>query len=124
MLVSRSDRTLPGCPVQVERRGLEAHLSECTFSRECPNGCGHTLLSHDQSQHNCVSELRTEVEMLRSVFVFPRRFPLTCILVTILLWKPGQGRDAVQSGGAEAGDGVPLGLAEKTHGAERVAAEE
>ncbi|KAM3872811.1 uncharacterized protein rnf41l [Diretmus argenteus] len=56
-----------GCPVQVERRVLEAHLSECNFrSRECPNGCGHTLLSIDQSQHNCVSELRTEVEMLRA----------------------------------------------------------
>ncbi|XP_060906562.1 RING finger protein 151 [Labrus mixtus] len=56
-----------GCPVQVERRGLEAHLAECNFrSRECPNGCGHTLLSIDQSQHNCVAELRTEVEMLRA----------------------------------------------------------
>ncbi|KAM6909626.1 E3 ubiquitin-protein ligase PDZRN3-B [Xenentodon cancila] len=56
-----------GCPVQVERRGLEAHLSECNFrSRECPSGCGHTLLSIDQSQHNCVAELRTEVEMLRA----------------------------------------------------------
>lgn len=66
--------TLPGCPVQVERRGLETHLSECTFRRECPNGCGHTLLSHDQSQHNCVAELRTEVEMLRCV----------CVCVTLL----------------------------------------
>ncbi|KAK5922341.1 hypothetical protein CgunFtcFv8_019613 [Champsocephalus gunnari] len=56
-----------GCPVQVERRGLEAHLSECNFrSRECLNGCGHTLLPIDQSQHNCVAELRTEVEMLRA----------------------------------------------------------
>ncbi|XP_061144198.1 TNF receptor-associated factor 5 isoform X3 [Syngnathus typhle] len=55
-----------GCPAQVERRGLEAHLSECNFcSRECPNGCGHTLLSSEQSQHNCVAELRSEVEMLR-----------------------------------------------------------
>ncbi|XP_077382379.1 E3 ubiquitin-protein ligase NRDP1 isoform X2 [Festucalex cinctus] len=55
-----------GCPTQVERRGLEAHLSECNFcSRECPNGCGHTLLSTEQSQHNCVAELRSEVEMLR-----------------------------------------------------------
>ncbi|XP_054869783.1 TNF receptor-associated factor 6 isoform X1 [Amphiprion ocellaris] len=56
-----------GCPMQVERRGLEAHLSECNFrSRECPNGCGHTLLSVDQSQHNCVAELRAEVELLRA----------------------------------------------------------
>ncbi|XP_072317453.1 uncharacterized protein rnf41l [Eucyclogobius newberryi] len=55
-----------GCPVQVERRGLEAHLSECSFrSRSCPNGCGRTLLSTDPVQHNCVAELRTEVEMLR-----------------------------------------------------------
>uniref|UniRef100_A0A087YH55 Ring finger protein 41, like n=1 Tax=Poecilia formosa TaxID=48698 RepID=A0A087YH55_POEFO len=54
-----------GCPVQVERRGLEAHLSECNFrSRECPNGCGHTLHSIDQSQHNCVAELRLEVDMM------------------------------------------------------------
>ncbi|XP_051262297.1 RING finger protein 151 isoform X3 [Dicentrarchus labrax] len=87
-----------GCPVQVERRGLEAHLSECNFrSRECPNGCGHTLLSTDQSQHNCVAELRTEVEMLR---------------------------DAVQGGGSETRDGVSVGLTEETYGAERVAAEE
>uniref|UniRef100_A0A3Q4AJ79 Uncharacterized protein n=1 Tax=Mola mola TaxID=94237 RepID=A0A3Q4AJ79_MOLML len=55
-----------GCPVQVERRGLEAHLSECNFRKDCPNGCGHTLLSPDQSQHNCVAELRVEVEMLRA----------------------------------------------------------
>lgn len=56
-----------GCPVQVERRGLEAHLTKCEFrSRACPNGCGHTLFSVDQSQHNCVAELRTELEMLRA----------------------------------------------------------
>lgn len=62
------DSVLPGCPVQVERRGLEAHLSECRFrSRECPNGCGHTLHSVDWSQHNCVAELRAEVEMMRWV---------------------------------------------------------
>ncbi|TWW79240.1 RING finger protein 151 isoform X2 [Takifugu flavidus] len=55
-----------GCPVQVERRGLEAHLSECNFRRECPKGCGHMLPSPNQSQHNCVAELRIEVEMLRA----------------------------------------------------------
>lgn len=56
---------LSGCPVQVERRALEAHLSGCNFRRECPKGCGHRLPSLDQSQHNCVAELRIEVEMLR-----------------------------------------------------------
>uniref|UniRef100_A0A674DR22 Ring finger protein 41, like n=1 Tax=Salmo trutta TaxID=8032 RepID=A0A674DR22_SALTR len=56
-----------GCPVQVERRGLESHLLECEFrSRACPSGCGHTLLSVDQSQHNCVAVLRTELELLRA----------------------------------------------------------
>nr|XP_054597161.1 RING finger protein 151 isoform X3 [Nothobranchius furzeri] len=54
-----------GCPVQVERRGLDAHLSECNFrSRGCANGCGHSLLS--TNQHNCVAELHTEVELLRT----------------------------------------------------------
>lgn len=56
---------LSGCPVQVERRGLEAHLSECNFRRECPKGCGRMLPSPNQSQHNCVAELRIEVEVLR-----------------------------------------------------------
>ncbi|XP_029602500.1 RING finger protein 151-like [Salmo trutta] len=56
-----------GCPVQVERRGLESHLLECEFrSRACPSGCGHTLLSVDQTQHNCVAELRIELELLRA----------------------------------------------------------
>ncbi|XP_061676225.1 RING finger protein 151 [Syngnathoides biaculeatus] len=61
--------TNSGCPAQVERRALDAHLSECNFcSRECPNGCGHTLAAAaaaEQSQHNCVAELRAEVETLR-----------------------------------------------------------
>lgn len=53
--------------MQVERRGLESHLLECEFrSRVCPSGCGHTLLSVDQSQHNCVAELRIELELLRA----------------------------------------------------------
>lgn len=38
--------------------------------------------------------------------------------------KTRQGRDAVQSGRDEARDGVPVGLSEETHGAERIAAEE
>uniref|UniRef100_A0A1A7WPI0 Ring finger protein 41, like n=2 Tax=Iconisemion striatum TaxID=60296 RepID=A0A1A7WPI0_9TELE len=56
-----------GCPVQVERRGLEAHLSGCNFrSRGCASGCGHSLHSMNQSQQNCVAELHTEVELLRT----------------------------------------------------------
>ncbi|KAI1894158.1 hypothetical protein AGOR_G00112940 [Albula goreensis] len=62
--------TNTGCPMQVERRTLEAHLSVCEFrSRECPNGCGYTILSCDDTQHSCVAELRTELELLRSEMI-------------------------------------------------------
>ncbi|XP_019383480.1 PREDICTED: RING finger protein 151-like isoform X1 [Gavialis gangeticus] len=59
-----------GCPVQVERRNLEGHLALCEYrSRECPNGCGYTILSAEDTQHNCVAELRTELELLRSEMI-------------------------------------------------------
>ncbi|TRZ12828.1 hypothetical protein HGM15179_014284 [Zosterops borbonicus] len=55
-----------GCSVQVERRNLDGHLAVCEYrSRECPNGCGYTILSAEDTQHNCVAELRTELELLR-----------------------------------------------------------
>ncbi|XP_008948310.1 PREDICTED: RING finger protein 151-like [Merops nubicus] len=59
-----------GCTVQVERRNLEGHLAVCEYrSRECPNGCGYTILSAEDTQHNCVAELRTELELLRSEMI-------------------------------------------------------
>uniref|UniRef100_A0A8B9SL15 E3 ubiquitin-protein ligase NRDP1 n=1 Tax=Anas platyrhynchos TaxID=8839 RepID=A0A8B9SL15_ANAPL len=55
-----------GCTIQVERRNLDVHLAVCEYrSRECPNGCGYTILSAEDTQHNCVAELRTELELLR-----------------------------------------------------------
>ncbi|XP_062987027.1 RING finger protein 151-like [Elgaria multicarinata webbii] len=60
-----------GCPVQVERRNLDSHLAVCEYrSRECPNGCGYAILSADDTQHNCVAELRTELELLRSEMIY------------------------------------------------------
>ncbi|XP_044863445.1 TNF receptor-associated factor 6-like isoform X1 [Mauremys mutica] len=57
-----------GCPVQIERRNLDSHLAVCEYrSRECPNGCGYTILRAEDTQHNCVAELRTELELLRFV---------------------------------------------------------
>ncbi|XP_070604178.1 E3 ubiquitin-protein ligase NRDP1-like [Erythrolamprus reginae] len=54
------------CPVQVERRNLYSHMIVCGFqTRECPNGCGVLILSHEDAQHNCVAGLRTELEFLR-----------------------------------------------------------
>ncbi|XP_048881059.1 RING finger protein 151 [Brienomyrus brachyistius] len=62
--------TNTGCPLQVERRSLQAHLSSCEFrSRECRHGCGYTILSCEDAQHSCVAELRTELELLRSEMI-------------------------------------------------------
>ncbi|XP_071410260.1 RING finger protein 151-like isoform X1 [Pithys albifrons albifrons] len=59
-----------GCTVQIERRNLDGHLAVCEYrSRECPNGCGYTILSAEDTQHNCVAELRTELELLRSEMI-------------------------------------------------------
>ncbi|XP_070796550.1 uncharacterized protein [Pituophis catenifer annectens] len=56
------------CPVQVERRNLYSHVASCEFrARECPNGCGYIILGPDDAQHNCVAELRTELELLSTV---------------------------------------------------------
>ncbi|XP_075682031.1 RING finger protein 151-like isoform X2 [Rhinoderma darwinii] len=55
-----------GCPVQFERRHLDSHLAVCEHrSRECPSGCGYTILSAEDLRHNCIAELRTELELLR-----------------------------------------------------------
>ncbi|XP_052434194.1 RING finger protein 151-like isoform X2 [Carassius gibelio] len=56
-----------GCPVKVSRRSLEAHLCVCEYSsRVCASGCGYTILNTEEAQHNCVSELRAELDMLRA----------------------------------------------------------
>ncbi|XP_053569156.1 RING finger protein 151-like [Bombina bombina] len=59
-----------GCTAQFERRNLDGHLAVCDHrSRECPNGCGYTILSAEDLQHNCIAELRTELELLRSEMI-------------------------------------------------------
>ncbi|KPP64585.1 E3 ubiquitin-protein ligase NRDP1-like [Scleropages formosus] len=69
-IVTLPPPSLPGCPIQVERRSLEAHVAACEFrSRECPHGCGYTMLTCEDSQHSCVAELRTELELLRSEMI-------------------------------------------------------
>ncbi|XP_051467164.1 RING finger protein 151-like [Apus apus] len=59
-----------GCTVQIERRNLDGHLAVCAYrSRECPNGCGYIILSAEDTQHNCIAELRTELELLRTEMI-------------------------------------------------------
>ncbi|CAH2285579.1 RING finger 151-like [Pelobates cultripes] len=59
-----------GCPAQFERRNLDGHLAVCEHrSRECPNGCGFAIITAEDLQHNCIAELRTELELLRSEMI-------------------------------------------------------
>ncbi|XP_040210610.1 E3 ubiquitin-protein ligase NRDP1-like [Rana temporaria] len=59
-----------GCPAQFERKNLDSHLAVCEHrSRECPNGCGYAILSAEDLQHNCIAEMRTELELLRSEMI-------------------------------------------------------
>ncbi|XP_044279942.1 uncharacterized protein LOC123020373 isoform X2 [Varanus komodoensis] len=70
-LICQSFDHFTGCPVQVERRNLNSHLAVCEYrNRECPNGCGYGILSADDAHHNCVAELRTELELLRSEMIY------------------------------------------------------
>lgn len=59
-----------GCDAVLERRVLDSHLAICKYrSSKCPNGCGLTILSSELESHNCVTELRTELELLRSEMI-------------------------------------------------------
>ena len=59
-----------GCEEILERRLLDAHLAVCEYrSSKCPSGCGLTILSSELDAHNCVAELRTEIELLRSEMI-------------------------------------------------------
>ncbi|KAK3086033.1 hypothetical protein FSP39_012415 [Pinctada imbricata] len=57
------------CSVLVSRRDLEKHLNTCEFQkRECSKGCGIMISSADERKHNCIAELRTMMDSLRSEF--------------------------------------------------------
>lgn len=59
-----------GCTVMLERRDIERHMSICEFrTKECPKGCGMPILNRDDQEHNCIAELRTTVELLRSEMI-------------------------------------------------------
>ena len=55
------------CGVELSRRDLDAHLAVCVHrTRVCPKGCGQTILDSETDTHNCVAELRMELELVRS----------------------------------------------------------
>ncbi|TSK20255.1 E3 ubiquitin-protein ligase NRDP1 [Bagarius yarrelli] len=56
-----------GCAVKVSQHSLAAHLCVCEYRNSvCARGCGYTLSAADEAQHNCVFELRAELDVLRT----------------------------------------------------------
>nr|KAG5709020.1 hypothetical protein BaRGS_004659 [Batillaria attramentaria] len=67
-----------GCGVRLPRADMADHAESCGMvgrgenregERQCTKGCGLTLTSLDEKEHNCIEELRSAVEMLRSEMV-------------------------------------------------------
>ncbi|OWF41314.1 RING finger protein 151-like [Mizuhopecten yessoensis] len=55
------------CNLMVTRKDLIDHLETCEFrSKECPTGCGMLIVSPEHDDHNCIAELRTAYDVLRS----------------------------------------------------------
>ncbi|XP_071822803.1 E3 ubiquitin-protein ligase NRDP1-like [Apostichopus japonicus] len=59
-----------GCSLVLARHHLNNHLSTCEFrSSLCGGGCGYSVLDSERESHSCISELRTELDILRSEMV-------------------------------------------------------
>lgn len=63
------------CGVCLPRRDMSQHAEHCEVAgraatgpqnRECSNGCGLVIMTLDDREHNCIAELRTSIEVLRS----------------------------------------------------------
>ncbi|XP_068715814.1 E3 ubiquitin-protein ligase NRDP1-like isoform X1 [Montipora capricornis] len=48
-----------GCEEKYTRRELETHLKNCKFqTADCARGCGLKVSKNEESEHNCIAELR------------------------------------------------------------------
>ncbi|KAL3859817.1 hypothetical protein ACJMK2_010010 [Sinanodonta woodiana] len=57
------------CSDRVFRQDLDRHAKACrSRTRECPRGCGYLITCKGDTDHNCIYELRTALEILRSDF--------------------------------------------------------
>lgn len=55
------------CAFYAPRQEVDEHFRTCEYSQtECPQGCGFTIMRHNRVQHNCIQELRTALEVLRT----------------------------------------------------------
>lgn len=77
--VSKHEEVCPQQPVPCPNKGctctfspaeLEQHMLKCEFgSRECTKGCGLTVTTLDEREHNCIAELRSNIQLLRSEMI-------------------------------------------------------
>lgn len=55
------------CSLSLARKDLSDHLKICKFhAKECVKGCGMLMETADDKRHNCITELRTALDILRS----------------------------------------------------------
>ena len=55
------------CATYCSRRELSDHIRTCDYNKEeCPKGCGLLIMRPSDHAHNCIQELRTAIEVLRS----------------------------------------------------------
>lgn len=55
------------CLFYASRQEVHDHERTCKYGqRECPHGCGFTMTRQSHLDHNCVQELRTALEVLRT----------------------------------------------------------
>lgn len=55
------------CTTYCSRRDLTGHIRTCDYSKEeCSKGCGLLITRPSDHAHNCIQELRTAIEVLRS----------------------------------------------------------
>uniref|UniRef100_A0A670YB99 RING-type domain-containing protein n=1 Tax=Pseudonaja textilis TaxID=8673 RepID=A0A670YB99_PSETE len=57
-----------GCEIVCSLESIDSHECDCEYTPiPCPNngsGCGYVILGPEDAQHNCVAELRTELDQL------------------------------------------------------------
>lgn len=55
------------CMTYCSRRELSDHIRTCEHNQQvCPKGCGLLITRPSDHDHNCIQELRTAIEVLRS----------------------------------------------------------
>lgn len=55
------------CSFYAARQEINQHAHTCLYGqKECPHGCGFSIMRHSDFEHNCIQELRTSLEVMRT----------------------------------------------------------